>query len=94
LRFNGAQQVPATGPPLTVQNVPPPVPRVVNDTGPPTPPSGFHPSVSPQAVFTDVGALAHPQPSSEPAPNIHGLGARAVSLVGRLFGRDRGSEFA
>jgi hypothetical protein len=71
---------------------PPVIPRVDNSSGLPRPPSGLHPSVSPPAVFTEVGSLPPRQPTSEPAPNIHGVG-RAAALLGHVFGRDRGSEF-
>ena len=60
----------STGP--AANFTPPAVPRLTNDTGLPRPPSGLHPSTSPQLVVTQVGALAHPQPSSLPAENIHG----------------------
>jgi hypothetical protein len=47
------------------------VPRAVNDTGPPTPPSGEHPATSPQATFTPTGPGWVP-PTPPPAENVHG----------------------
>ena len=75
MAFNGVQ-VPAagvSGGPATVEFVPPSMPAGAgsNDTGPAVTPSGTHVSTSPQAVFTQVGALADTPPSGQPAPNIH-----------------------
>jgi hypothetical protein len=47
------------------------LPASNNSTGLPEPPSGLHPAVSPVAVIQMIGNKPHPEPSSEPAKNIH-----------------------
>jgi hypothetical protein len=47
---------------------PPVIPKADNSTGPPVPPSGLHPSTTPQIVVKP--ATPH-VPSDTPAPNVH-----------------------
>ena len=83
---------------------PPVIPRVDNSTGlPNTPTSGWN-VVSPQAQFIETGPDWSPQHPAGAGSNVgdspqtpsgthESLGARAGALLGRVFGRDRGSEF-
>jgi hypothetical protein len=74
------------------------LPPATNQTGPPTPPSGFHTPIDTSGVFAPTGGLdVHHVPPAGAGANIHGepqppsghhtpLG-RAAALLGRLLGR-------
>lgn len=65
----------------------PVLPRPSNSTGPPTPPSGFHPTVSPQVgIVPTNGTPPVGPPSGVPASNIHGS---PRGRLARLLRRDR-----
>ena len=73
---------------------PPVIPRISNDTGAPMPPSGLHESDPKPHTIITTGPGWEPEHPAGAGTNIHGVGGRAASFLGRLFGREKGSEFA
>ena len=49
---------------------PPVVPQLDNSSGLPQPPSGLHPSTSPQAEFIETGPGWHAQPPAGAGTNV------------------------
>jgi hypothetical protein len=83
--------VPVVGDPSFAPPVIPPTP---NDTGAPLPPSGLHESDPKPHELITTGPGWEPEHPAGAGTNIHGVGGRAASFLGRVFGREKGSEFA